>query len=84
MGFAINDCKTCENRIYYINRLFIPENTELKMLIIYRTHNSEAGGHPERMKTTGLVLRLYFWPKMTYGSQKYVKSCQLCKRVKAF
>jgi hypothetical protein len=60
MGFAINDCKICENRIYYKNRLFIPENTELKMQIIYRTHNSGARGHSKKMKTTELVLKSYF------------------------
>jgi hypothetical protein len=66
MGFAMDDCKICENRIYYRNRLFIPENTELKMQIIYKTHNSKAKGHPGRMKTTELVSKSYFWPKITY------------------
>jgi hypothetical protein len=82
MGFVINDCKICENRIYYRNRLFIPENTELKMQIIYKTHNSGAGGHPGRMKTTELVSKSYFWPKITYDIQNYVKFCHLYKRVK--
>jgi hypothetical protein len=83
MGFAINDCKICENRIYYKNRLFIPENTKLKVQIIYRTHNSKARGHPGRMKTTELVSKSYFWLKMTHDIQNYIKSCHLCKRVKA-
>jgi hypothetical protein len=83
MGFAINDCKICKNRTYYKNKLFILENTELKMQIIYRTHNSEAGGHPGRIKTTELVSKSYFWPKMTHDIQNYVKSCHLYKRVKA-
>jgi hypothetical protein len=80
----MNDCKICENRIYYRNRLFISENTELKVQIIYRTHNSGAGGHPGGMKTTELVSKSYFWPKMTYDIQNYVKFCYFCKRVKAF
>jgi hypothetical protein len=79
----MNDCKICENRIYYRNRLFIPENIKLKMQIIYRTHNSGTKGHPGRMKTTELVSRSYFWPKMTYDIQNYVKSCHFYKRVKA-
>jgi hypothetical protein len=84
MGFAINDCKICKNRIYYKNRLFIPENTKLKMQIIYRTHNSETKGHPGRMKTTELVSKSYFWPKMTHDIQNYVKFCHFYKPVKAF
>jgi hypothetical protein len=83
MGFAMNDCKICENRIYYKNRLFIPETIELKTQIIYRTHNSEAGGHSEKIKTTELVSRSYFWLKITYDIQNYIKSCQFCKRAKA-
>jgi hypothetical protein len=83
MGFAINNCKICENRIYYRNKLFIPENIEPRMQIIYKTHNSGAGGHPGRTKTTELVSKSYFWPKMTYDIQNYVKSCHLYKRVKA-
>jgi hypothetical protein len=84
MGFIINDCKICENKIYYKNRLFIPENTKLKMQIIYKTHNSKAGGHPGRMKTTELVSKSYFWPKTTHDIQNYIKFCHLYKRVKAF
>jgi hypothetical protein len=53
------------------------------MQIIYRTHNSEAEGHPERMKTTELVSRSYFWLKITHDIQNYVKFCHLYKRVKA-
>jgi hypothetical protein len=51
IGFAISDCRIYNNRIYYRNRLFIPANDELKMQIIYRTHNSGPAGHPEKMKT---------------------------------
>jgi hypothetical protein len=80
----MNDCKICENRIYYRNRLFIPENIELKVQIIYKTHNSGAGGHPGRMKTTELVSKSYFWPKITHDIQNYIKSCHFCKRVKIF
>jgi transposase InsO family protein len=35
------------------------------------------------MKTTKLVSKSYFWPKITHDIQNYVKSCHLCKRVKA-
>jgi hypothetical protein len=73
MGFVINDCKICKNKIYYRNKLFIPENIKLKMQIVYKTYNSKVKSHSERIKTTKLVSRLYFWPKMTYNIQNYVK-----------
>jgi hypothetical protein len=71
----MDDCKIYKNRIYYRNRLFIPGNTELKMQIIYKTHNSETKGHPGRMKITELVSKSYFWPKITHDIQNYIKFC---------
>jgi hypothetical protein len=65
MGFAISDCRIHDNRIYYKNRLFVPANDELKMQIIYRTHNSGPAGHPEKMKIIELIGRSYFWPRIT-------------------
>jgi hypothetical protein len=36
------------------------------------------------MKITELVSKSYFWPKITYDIQNYIKFCHFCKRVKAF
>jgi hypothetical protein len=72
VSFAINDCKICENRILYKNRLFISENSELKMQITYITHDSKAGGPSKIMKTTKLISKLYFWFKITYNIENYV------------
>jgi hypothetical protein len=83
MGFAMGDCKVIRSRIYYRDRLYVPPDDELKVQIIYRTHSSGAGGHPGRFKTTDLISRTYFWPKMTYDIRAFVKSCELCVRTKA-
>jgi hypothetical protein len=83
ISFAISDCRIYNNRIYYKNRLFIPANNELKMQIVYRTHNSDSAGHPGKMKTIELIGRLYFWPRMTQDIQAFVKACELYSRTKA-
>lgn len=79
------DCKVVEGRIYYRDRLFIPaDDDELKVQIIYRAHSSGPGRHPGRHKTTELVSRTYWWPRLSRDIQAYVRACELCVRTKAF
>jgi hypothetical protein len=82
MDFAIGDCRVYDNRIYYRNRLFVPADDELKMQIVYRTHSSGPAGHPGRIKTTELIGRSYFWPRMTQDIQAFVKACEFYNRMK--
>jgi hypothetical protein len=83
MRVAMADCRVQGGRIYYRDRLFVPPDDELKVQILFRTHNSGLGGHPGRFKTADLISRTYWWPRMTRDVQAYVKACELCVRVKA-
>jgi hypothetical protein len=83
IGFAISDCRIYDNRIYYRNRLFVPADDEFKVQIVYRTYSSGPAGHPGRMKTTKLIGKSYFWPRMTQDIQAFVKACEFCSRTKA-
>jgi hypothetical protein len=84
MRIAMAECKVVEGRIYYRDRLFVPaDDDELKIQIIYRAHSSGPGGHPGRYKTTELVSRTYWWPRLSRDVQSYVRACELCVRTKA-
>jgi hypothetical protein len=82
INFAISNCCIDDNHIYYKNRLFIPANNEFKMQIIYQTHNSGSAGHRGKMKTTKLIGRSYFWPRITQDIQAFVKACEFYSRTK--
>jgi hypothetical protein len=50
--------------IWFRERLFAPPDDKLRTHILYRTHNTAPAGHPGRVKTTELVTRDYWWPRM--------------------
>lgn len=80
---ALQDCKLVGDRIYYKDRLYLPDDDELRTQVIYRTHSSAPGGHPGRVKTVELLSRTYWWPNMTRDIASYVQACHLCVRTKA-
>jgi hypothetical protein len=83
MRVALRDCSVRENRIFWNDKLWIPEDPELRTQIIYRSHSSGPAGHPGRLKTLDLVSRTYWWPRLSRDVQAYVKACELCIRTKA-
>lgn len=82
LRIAMSECKVVENRIYYRDRLWIPDDAHLRLNIMTRTHSSAAGGHVGRRKTIDLVKRSYFWPGMTKDIDQFVRHCHLCTRSK--
>jgi Integrase zinc binding domain len=82
LQIAMSECKVIEDRIYYRDRLLIPEDTSLRLNIMTRVHGSAAGGHVGRRKTTDMVKRTYFWPGMTKDIDQFVRHCHLCTRSK--
>jgi len=50
---------------------------------LIRRHNDILqAGHGGTAKTTELVQRKYYWPKMRETIKQYVKSCDICQRTK--
>ncbi|KAI0993916.1 hypothetical protein K3495_g14268, partial [Podosphaera aphanis] len=76
------DCKLVGNWIYRRDKLFLPPDDELKTQVLYRTHSTGPGGHPGRTKTLDLLTRSYWWPNMSKDVANYVKSCEMCVRIK--
>jgi transposase InsO family protein len=83
LRIAFGDCRVHENRVYYRDRLYIPDDNALRIQIIYRTHSSGPGGHPGRTKTVDLMNRTYWWPRMSADVREYVRACELCIRTKS-
>jgi hypothetical protein len=48
-----------KDKVYYRNRLFIPENDELRLRIFQIIYNSTVGGYPGRTKLIELITRKY-------------------------
>ena len=65
------------------DRLCIPEGGNLRQRILQECHDTPLGGHFGRQKTAALVRRFAFWPGQTKDVDVYVRSCDVCQRVKA-
>ena len=82
LRIAMSECKVIENRIYYRDRLLVPDDTSLRLNIMTRTHSSTPGGHVGRKKTIDLIKRTYVWPGMTNDIDRFVRHCHICTRSK--
>jgi hypothetical protein len=77
-----SECSLINGKVYFRHRLFVPDDPELRMQVIWRTHSSGPAGHPGRVKTLDLMNRTYWWPRMSKDVADFVKACELCFRTK--
>ncbi len=63
-------------------RIVIPDDTDLKLRIMYEYHDAPASGHLGREKTYLSLSRDFHWPNMYKWVRKYIRACEACQRVK--
>jgi hypothetical protein len=68
--------------LLFNNRVYIPQNTKIKLDILNLFHDSPVSGHPGRAKTLELVSRQFFWPGIRRFVNRYVFNCPICRRSK--
>jgi hypothetical protein len=78
-GYAL---KT-DGLLLYNNRVYVPNDRELKLAILKEMHNVTYVGHPGYQKTVAAVKRHYFWPGMKKEVVEYIARCMECQKVKA-
>ena len=69
--------------LYYNgDRLYLPNDLELRTRILQECHDAPTGGHFGKDKTIEQVKRRFYWPGMDAFIMKYVTSCDACQRNK--
>lgn len=63
-------------------RIVVPNNEEIRHRLLFDYHDSPPGGHLGREKTFLSLSRDYYWPHMYKWVRKYVRTCEVCQRVK--
>ena len=64
-------------------KLYVPDNKQIKTLIMHESHDTPIAGHMGADKTVQLVSRQFFWPRLSTDVREYVTSCQACQSNKA-
>ncbi|KAE8957102.1 hypothetical protein PR001_g31493, partial [Phytophthora rubi] len=63
-------------------RVVIPADDDLRARLVHEYHDAPAGGHLGREKTFAALSRDFFWPRMYKWIRKWVRSGEICQRVK--
>uniref|UniRef100_A0AAV1US51 Integrase catalytic domain-containing protein n=1 Tax=Peronospora matthiolae TaxID=2874970 RepID=A0AAV1US51_9STRA len=64
-------------------RVVIPDDTDLRLRIMFEYHDAPTGGHHGREKTYLTVSRDCYWPRQYQFVRKCVRACEFCQRVKS-
>jgi len=76
---SLSECEIRDGRLYFRNRLYVPDN-KLRLLLIQTAHNSAETGHPGKNRLYECLTRDWFWPKLSADTRTFVRNCHSCKR----
>jgi transposase InsO family protein len=68
--------------LIFCGKIYIPNDKDLWCRIIEQHHDTRIAGHAGCFKTLELVACNYWWPQMSRYISIYVKTCDLCNRMK--
>ncbi|KAL5498599.1 hypothetical protein ACEPAH_1953 [Sanghuangporus vaninii] len=63
------------------SRWYVPAS--VREVVMKEHHDSTLAGHPGATKMIQLILRRYWWPKLSGDVRAYVRGCDRCQRTKA-
>ena len=63
-------------------KVYVPKDKKLRVEIIWLHHDVLVTGHRGRWKTTELVMRNYWQPRVTRNVRRYVEEYDMCQRMK--
>jgi hypothetical protein len=71
-----------DDLLLYKNKVYVPNDRELKLAILKELHNVTYAGHPRYQKTVAAVKSHYFWLGMKKEIVEYLAKCMECQKVK--
>ncbi|OAQ57620.2 retrovirus polyprotein [Pochonia chlamydosporia 170] len=74
---SLSECMIHDGRLYFRDRLYVPEG-ELRTLLIQLAHDSVESGHPGKNKLYELISRSYWWPKLSADTKQFTRNCHGC------
>ncbi|KAF1313487.1 Pol protein, partial [Globisporangium splendens] len=74
--------EACQELIKGSSKGVVPNDEGLRHRLLYEYHDGPSSGHLGREKTFLSLSRDYYWPHMYKWVRKYVRTCEVCQRVK--
>lgn len=65
--------------LYKGTRVYVPNEEQIKQTIMEEYHDNKLAGHVGVLKTTELITRQFYWPRMYAEIDRYVRTCRACQ-----
>ena len=72
-----------DGSLYYKDRVYVPNDSELKKAILEEAHNRSFAMHPGSTKMYQDLNVLYWWSGMKRDVSEFMTKCLVCQKVKA-
>lgn len=80
---TLADCSLKDNLVYHQNRLWIPNDQDLRRRIIEEHHCGPLLGHTGVSETYRKVNSEYYWPLSIQDIKRFIRNCHTCQRTKS-
>ena len=67
---------------FHENAVVIPDHADLRKKLLHEFHNTPCAGHLGVNRTTQLMIKDYWWPKLRDDVLSHVRTCGSCQRNK--
>jgi len=81
-GIALGLCQWKDDLLWYQGKIWIPNDEGIRTALITKHHEPPQAGHGGTVKTTELINRRYYWPKIREDIKRFIKNCDTCQRTK--
>jgi hypothetical protein len=79
---ALSDWTLDDGIILFKNKVFVPNDRDIRRSIIAETHESPVSGHPGHLKTLYLLKERFYWPGMAIMTKQFIEGCAVCQQMK--
>ena len=80
--YSLSDYSLKNGRLYFNNKLFLPNQEPLYYWILQKSHDQPMTRHPGVGKTYKILQWQYYWPKMIDSVCQYIRNYHVCSRAK--
>jgi len=81
-GIALGLCQWKDDLLWYQGKIWIPKDEGIRTTLITKHHEPPQAGHGGTAKTTELISKQYYWPKIREDIKRFIKNCDTCQRTK--
>ena len=82
MNIFLSETILIDGRIYFKNKMSVPEVGQLKFRFIQKNYDDPTAGPLGKTKTYEILNRYYYWPKIINGVKRFVKNCNAANETK--